>query len=109
MDKEAAVLSLTDTMAKFTAYIGKRLPRDVKAKLADLRTLETNPLAKSIYDSMEGNQQAAGKLNRPSCQDTGVIQYFITAGAKFPLLGELGDILLEATAEATRAAPLRPR
>ena len=38
MDKEAAVQSLTDTMAKFTAYIGKRLPKDVKAKLADLRT-----------------------------------------------------------------------
>ena len=36
-------------MAKFTAYIGKRLPKDVKAKLADLRTMETNPLAKSIY------------------------------------------------------------
>ena len=34
MDKEAAVLSLTDTMAKYTAYIGKRLPKDVNAKLA---------------------------------------------------------------------------
>jgi len=107
MDKEAAVLSLTDTMAKFTAYIGKRLPKDVKAKLAELRTMETNPLAKSIYDSMHGNQEAADKLNRPSCQDTGVIQYFVEAGANFPLLGELEEILKEATAEATRMGPLR--
>lgn len=107
MDKEVAVQSLTDTMAKFTAYIGKRLPRDVKAKLADLRTMETNPLAKSIYDSMAGNQEAADKLNRPSCQDTGVIQYFIEAGANFPLLGELEDILREATAGATQMGPLR--
>ncbi|WP_159876405.1 L(+)-tartrate dehydratase subunit alpha [Aquitalea denitrificans] len=107
MDKEIAIQSLTDTMAKFTAYIGKRLPRDVKAKLADLRTLETNPLAKSIYDTMEGNQQAADKLDRPSCQDTGVIQYFIEAGAHFPLLGELEDILREALAGATRLGPLR--
>ena len=61
MDKEAAVLSLTDTMAKFTAYIGKRLPKDVTAKLADLRTMETNPLAKSIYDSMHSNQEAADR------------------------------------------------
>jgi L(+)-tartrate dehydratase alpha subunit len=68
MDKEIAIQSLTDTMAKFTAYIGKRLPRDVKAKLADLRTLETNPLAKSIYDTMEGNQQAADKLDRPAAR-----------------------------------------
>lgn len=107
MDKDIAVQSLTDTMAKFTAYIGKRLPKDVKSKLIELRTLETNPLAKSVYDSMEENQQAADKLNRPSCQDTGVIQYFVEAGANFPLLGELQDILSEATVEATRIGPLR--
>jgi L(+)-tartrate dehydratase alpha subunit len=59
MDKELAIQSLTDTMAKFTAYIGKRLPKDVNKKLIELRTLETNPLAKSIYDSMDENQQAA--------------------------------------------------
>ena len=62
MDKEAAVHSLTDTMAKFTAYIGKRLPKDVKAKLAELRTLETNPLAKSVYDSMAGNHLLLGDI-----------------------------------------------
>ena len=87
MDKELAVQSLTDTMAKFTAYIGKCLPKDVKSKLIELKTLETNPLAKSIYDSMDENQEAADRLNRPSCQDTGVIQYFVEAGAHFPLLG----------------------
>lgn len=107
MDKEVAVQSLTDTMAKFTSYIGKRLPKDVKAKLADLRTMETNPLAKSIYDSMDGNQQAADKLNRPSCQDTGVIQYFISAGSNFPLIGELEDVLRDATLGATKMGPLR--
>ncbi len=107
MDKELAVQSLTDTMAKFTAYIGKRLPKDVKKKLIELRTLETNPLAKSVYDSMDENQEAADRLNRPSCQDTGVIQYFVEAGAHFPLLGELQEILREATAEATRSGPLR--
>jgi L(+)-tartrate dehydratase alpha subunit len=107
MDKEEAIQSLTDTMAKFTSYIGKRLPKDVTIKLAELRTMETNPLAKSIYDSMAGNQEAADRLNRPSCQDTGVIQYFIEAGAKFPLLGELEDILRDATVGATEMGPLR--
>jgi L(+)-tartrate dehydratase alpha subunit len=99
--------SLTDTMAKFTAYIGKHLPTDVEKKLAELRAKETQPLAKAIYTSMDENQKAAARLNRPSCQDTGVIQYFITAGAKFPLLGELADILAEATREATFKSPLR--
>jgi L(+)-tartrate dehydratase alpha subunit len=107
LDKDTAVESLTDTMAKFTAYIGKRLPNDVKDKLAELRTMETNPLAKAIYLSMAENQEAADKLDRPSCQDTGVIQYFIKAGARFPLLGELEDILRNATAGATRLGPLR--
>lgn len=107
MQRETQIAALTDVMAKFTAYIGKRLPKDVKAKLAELRTLETNPLAKSVYDSMAGNQEAADKLNRPSCQDTGVIQYFVEAGAHFPLLGDLEEILKEATAEATRIGPLR--
>lgn len=107
MEKQEAVQNLTDTMSKFTAYIGKRLPKDVNKKLIQLKTLETNPLAKSVYDSMQQNQESADKLDRPSCQDTGVIQYFIQAGSNFPLLGELEDILQEATAEATRKGPLR--
>ena len=102
METQAAVRSLTETMAKFTAYIGKHLPTDVEAKLAELRARETQPLAKAIYTSMAENQDAANELDRPSCQDTGVIQYFITAGARFPLLGELEDILRNATLEATR-------
>jgi len=107
VNKEQSVQDMTDTMAKFTSYIGKRLPNDVKDKLAELRTFETNPLAKAVYTSMAENQEAADKLNRPSCQDTGVIQYFVEAGAHFPLLGELEEILKEATAEATRMGPLR--
>ena len=101
LDKETAVSSLTDTLAKFTAYIGKRLPKDVKEKTAKLRAAETNPLAIAVYDSMADNQEYADKLNRPSCQDTGVIQYFISAGARFPLLGEMEGILENATKEAT--------
>lgn len=107
MEHQEAVRSLTDTMAKFTAYIGKHLPTDIESKLADLRGKETKPLAKAIYLSMAENQDAAARLDRPSCQDTGVIQYFLTAGAKFPLLGELESILREATLEATRKGPLR--
>ena len=107
MNKEQSVQDMTDTMAKFTSYIGKRLPNDVKDKLAELRTFETNPLAKAVYTSMAENQEAADKLDRPSCQDTGVIQYFIKAGARFPLLGELEEILRHATEGATRMGPLR--
>ena len=107
MNKETAVADLTNLMAKFTAYIGKRLPTDVTARLGELREKEVNFLAKEVYESMRANQEAADKLDRPSCQDTGVIQYFLTAGARFPLLGELEGILQGATAGATKEGPLR--
>ena len=107
MATQESVAAMTDVMTKFTAYIGKRLPSDVKGKLADLRRKETNEMANVLFDSMADNQEAADKLDRPSCQDTGVIQYFITAGAKFPLLGELEDILRNATLGATKLGPLR--
>ncbi|NDL65826.1 L(+)-tartrate dehydratase subunit alpha [Acerihabitans arboris] len=94
-------------MTRFTGYVGKRLPTDVIKKLEDLRAQENSPLAKVVYDSMFINQQQADKLDRPCCQDTGVIQYFITAGANFPYLGQLADILEQATLEATKNAPLR--
>lgn len=107
LNHDEAVGKLTDVIAKFTSYIGKRLPTDVKEKQAELRKKETNPLAIAIFDTMAENQDAADKLNRPSCQDTGVIQYFLTVGAKFPYLGELEEILRNATVEATRIGPLR--
>ena len=107
MDKATAVADLTDLLAKFTSHIGKRLPTDVTQKLGELREKEVNFLAKEVYESMRQNQEAADKLDRPSCQDTGVIQYFLQAGAKFPWLGELEEILQGATAGATRMGPLR--
>jgi L(+)-tartrate dehydratase alpha subunit len=105
--RDDAVQRLTDVMWKFTSYIGKRLPTDVTHKLSELQAKETNPLAATVYQSMKDNQTAADKLDRPSCQDTGVIQFFINAGAKFPLLGELEGILENATKEATLRGPLR--
>jgi len=46
LDSDAAVAELTRLMAKFTAYIGKRLPSDVQQKLGELREQEVNFLAK---------------------------------------------------------------
>lgn len=107
MDKASAVADLTNVMSKFTSYIGKRLPTDVTEKLGELREQEVNFLAKEVYESMRQNQEAADKLDRPSCQDTGVIQYFLQAGSNFPLLGELEGILEGATLGATKEGPLR--
>lgn len=98
---------MVDILGKFIDIVSKELPDDVMAKLSELRVQEANPLAKTIYDVMFDNLDKAKKLNRPACQDTGVIQFFVRAGAKFPLLGDLRRILREATISATKSAPLR--
>ena len=94
-------------MAKFIAHTGKKLPDDVIAKLQELRDKEDTHLAKSIYDTMFHNQELAVKLNRPSCQDTGVLQFWVKCGTGFPLINELEILLKEAVIQATFEAPLR--
>jgi L(+)-tartrate dehydratase alpha subunit len=106
-DKLEQCKTLTDIIARFTSYIGKRLPPDIMKKLEELRAQEQKPLAKVLYESMFENLDKADKLNRPCCQDTGALQYFIRAGAQFPLLGELKQILTEAVRQATKESPLR--
>jgi L(+)-tartrate dehydratase alpha subunit len=107
MDKHEAARSLADLMARFTGYVGKRLPTDVVCKLAELRAREDAPLSKVVYDSMFENLDTADRLDRPCCQDTGVIQFFVRAGANFPQLGELKRVLEDAVKQATVDAPLR--
>ena len=107
MNREEQVEKLTTYIAHFTDYIGKHLPDDVKAKISELAEAETNPLAKSIYETMNLNQRLASELNRPSCQDTGVIQFWVKCGTKFPLIDDLEVLLKEAVVRATVDAPLR--
>lgn len=107
MSNKKAVEKMTDIMAKFVAYSGKVLPDDVYAKLEELRNKETSELSTTIYDTMFQNQQLAKELNRPCCQDTGVLQFFVKCGTNFPLIGELEALLKEAVVRATIDAPLR--
>jgi L(+)-tartrate dehydratase alpha subunit len=98
---------MTDLMSKFVSLVSYKLPDDVESKLAELRAEETNELAKIIYNTMEENQKLAFELKRPSCQDTGVLQFFIKCGENFPLMGHLNNILREATFKSTMETPLR--
>lgn len=107
MTKTEAVEYMTDIMAKFVGYSGKVLPDDVTEKLKELRVLETEELPKTIYDTMFRNQELAAHLNRPCCQDTGVLQYLVKCGTRFPLIDFVESLLKEATVQATFDAPLR--
>ena len=107
MNKEELMQAFTATVSSFVSVVGKKLPDDIENKLAELGEKETAPLAKKIYESMFLNQKLAMDMNRPCCQDTGVLQFWVKCGANFPLLGELEHMLKEAVVDSTFKAPLR--
>lgn len=105
--KAESAEKLRDTMSKFISLVSYQLPDDVSKKLNDLRAEEEYPLAKLIYDTMIENQKLAADLKRPSCQDTGVIQFFVSCGENFPLIGQLEKILKNSVVKSTKETPLR--
>ena len=106
-EKSEQIQAMTETLTNFISYIGKVLPDDIYMKLVELRNVEVSPMASLIYDTMFENQELALKLDRPSCQDTGVIQFFAKVGTRFRLTDELPEIFHNAVLEATKKAPLR--
>ena len=107
MSEKVTVDSMLDTVSKFIDFVGKHLPDDVMKKLYELRSKEQGTLAKVLYDSMFENLEKAKELDRPCCQDTGVIQFFVSAGSEFPLMAEVEEVLVGAVRRATSSAPLR--
>jgi L(+)-tartrate dehydratase alpha subunit len=85
----------------------KRLPDDVYERLVRLRAAEDSPLQKVLYGSYFENFDLAAKLNRPCCQDTGLLHFYLKAGTAFPFLDIVAGGLREATIRATRSVPLR--
>lgn len=99
---------LARLIADFTATTAIFLPDDVENRLRELASGETIPTAKTMYDCILKNLALAKSLRRPLCQDTGVLQYFVEVGTRFPYLDEIKPAICEAAETATRETPLRP-
>ena len=67
---------LSALVASFMSYSAGHLPDDVKLRLAQMKEIENEGFAPDIYNVMEKNMQLADSLKRPSCQDTGIQQFF---------------------------------
>ncbi|MDR3019645.1 MAG: fumarate hydratase, partial [Treponema sp.] len=93
---------------KLIALAAVRLSDDVVERLEETSKNEDSPLQQAIYDSYLKNLQMAKELSRPSCQDTGMIQFYVEAGTGFPYLDITAEALTEAVRRATKSAPLRP-
>ena len=108
MTRHEQIKRMTDTVSSFIEYTAVHLPDDIVTKLEELRAAEDDPAALSIYEMMFENMQLASELGRPSCQDTGFVQFRIECGSRFPLLGDLEELLRRAVIAATGKTPLRP-
>jgi len=96
------------TIEKFIALVSVRLSDDVMARLEEMRGREDSPLQKAIYDSYFENLQMARNQNKPCCQDTGLLQFYVKTGTDFPYLNITREVLTEAVRRATQSVPLRP-
>lgn len=95
------------TIEKAINICAKRLPDDVVTRLEEMRAKEDNPSAQAFYDSYFTNLEKAITLDRPICQDTGVVNFYLKVGTRFPLIDSLEELLTEAVRRATVSVPLR--
>jgi fumarate hydratase subunit alpha len=84
------------------------LPNDVKKALRKAYMDETSEAGKTQLGVILENVELAEKHQVPVCQDTGIIIFYVKAGANLRGLSVIEDALVKATRRATREIPLRP-
>ncbi|MFB0500996.1 MAG: fumarate hydratase [Candidatus Bathyarchaeia archaeon] len=85
-----------------------KLPRDVKEALQRAYREEESDLGKTQLEAILNNVELAEKTGTPMCQDTGVIIFYVKAGAQAKGLDKVEEALINATKRATKEVPLRP-
>jgi len=99
---------LLDILVHFIAKTVTELSADVVEALRRAYEAEPEGFARRIYEAYFKNIEAAKARRAPLCQDTGVLEFFVRAGTKFPLLDMLEEAIVEATRRATAGSLLRP-
>ena len=85
-----------------------KLPQDVKNALQRAYQEEESESGKTQLKAILDNIALAEKMGRPICQDTGVIIFYVKAGAQAKDLDKVEEALRKATKRATMEVPLRP-
>ncbi len=84
------------------------LPQDVKEALQRAYREEESEAGKTQLKAILDNMELAEKRREPVCQDTGVIIFYVKAGAEAKGLDKIEEALRNATKRATKEVPLRP-
>lgn len=104
-------MKIADVVEEATLNLLRRavvtIPSDVEEALREAYRREEGT-AKSVMEAIIRNIELARKMERPLCQDTGLISYYVEAGSGCEILREVEAALLKATERATREIPLRP-
>jgi fumarate hydratase subunit alpha len=104
-----ATTNLVENVAvKLLQLAVTELPRDVKEALQNAYRQEESEAGKTQLKAMLNNIELAEKTRTPMCQDTGVIIFYVKAGAQAKDLATIEEALCEATRRATKDVPLRP-
>ncbi len=85
-----------------------KLPRDVKEALQRAHREEKSEVGKTQLKAILNNVELAEKTGTPMCQDTGIIIFYVKAGAQAKGLDTIEHALIKATKRATNEVPLRP-
>ncbi len=85
-----------------------KLPQDIKDALRKAHHEEESTVGRAQLKAILDNVDLAEKTNSPICQDTGVVIFYVKAGAQVKGLDKIESALRKGTARATREVPLRP-
>jgi fumarate hydratase subunit alpha len=99
---------IEDTAFNLLQLAVVRLPTDVKDAIYKAYKEETSEAGKVQFEAIVKDIELAEKDNTPICQDTGVIIFYVKAGAQAKGLEKVQTALINATRRATKEVPLRP-
>ncbi len=100
--------TVEDVAVRLLQLAVTELPQDVKKALQRAYREEESEAGRTQLKAILDNMELAEKTRTPMCQDTGVIIFYVKAGAKVKELDKIEDALRKATKRATTEVPLRP-
>jgi len=99
---------IEDTAFNLLKLAVVKLPPDVENAIKKAYREETSPAGKVQLEAIVKDIELAEKDSTPMCQDTGVIIFYVKAGAQAKSLDKIEPALINATRRATKEVPLRP-
>jgi fumarate hydratase subunit alpha len=105
LEKEKVIEDTAFNLLKLAVV---KLPPDVKEAVQKAYREEISDAGKVQLEAIVKDIELAERDNTPICQDTGVIIFYVKAGAQVGGLDKIETALIKATRRATNEVPLRP-